>query len=50
MGVGLDLFDALFKIKGKPRLRPTKTQPQHDERKQNQRDRRYKALFGPAIR
>jgi hypothetical protein len=37
-GFGLDLLGAFFKISGKLRWRPTKTQPQHDERKQSQRN------------
>jgi hypothetical protein len=32
---GLNLFDALFEILGKLRLRPAETQPHDDERKQS---------------
>jgi hypothetical protein len=45
-GCGLDLFDALLKISGKLRRRPTKTQPQDDERKRTQRNGYDKVLFG----
>jgi len=48
-GFGLDLLGAFFKISGKLRRRPTKTQPQHDERKQSQRNECNKALFGAAV-
>ena len=33
--VGLNLFDAFFKILGKLRLRPAETQPQDEKRKQS---------------
>ncbi len=47
---GLDLLGAFFKISGMLRRRPTKTQPQRDERKQSQRNGCKKALFGAAAR
>ena len=47
---GLDLLGAFFKISGKLRRRPTKTQPRHDERQQSQRKGYKKAVFGAAAR
>jgi hypothetical protein len=47
---GLDLFDALFKITGKLKLRLLETQPQGDERKQNPRDMYYKTPFDAEIK
>ena len=48
--VGLNLFDAFFKISGQLRRRPTKSQPKGGEREQSQRDGRDQAPFDTAVR